>query len=298
MALKHVVVHAGLGTLGQLIVKELLSKKSYVVTALVRPGSVAAKSSTAQALQEAGATVLEVDFKSPAALKAALNGVAAIISAVSELGFLDQLPLIEAAKEAGVKTFIPSEFNGGDLGAYNVQEVLLGPKLATRAALEKSGLAYTYIQIGLLYDYLFTPFLGIDPEKAEANVFGTGDLLLNASSYPDAARFAVDVLEKPESRGRSVQLASDKITINKALDLLEKVTGKKFKRTHYTLEETRAGHAAAKADPNPLVSFMAFLHVQTADPNGYLCVPRENAQLSSARTQTIEEYVNAKFGGK
>eukprot|EP01116_Phalansterium_solitarium_P008136 TRINITY_DN21476_c0_g1_i1.p1 TRINITY_DN21476_c0_g1~~TRINITY_DN21476_c0_g1_i1.p1 ORF type:complete len:119 (+),score=17.26 TRINITY_DN21476_c0_g1_i1:113-469(+) len=116
MASKHVVVHAGFGILGQLIIKELLSRKSYTVTTLVRPGSVAAKSSTAQALQDAGAKVVEVDFKSPDALKAALHGVDAIISAVSGTGFLDQIPLIEAAKEAGVKTFIPAEFGGYDVG--------------------------------------------------------------------------------------------------------------------------------------------------------------------------------------
>lgn len=51
-----------------------------------------------------------VDYGSEDSLKEALSGVEVVISTLSQGGFAFQTPLFEAAKAAGVKLAVPSEF--------------------------------------------------------------------------------------------------------------------------------------------------------------------------------------------
>ena len=104
-----IVLAGGTGDLGARIAWALLERGA-VVRALVRsksdPGAVAA-------LHRQGAQVVKVDFESTASLTSACDGAACVVSALSGLyGVVveAQTRLLEAAVEAGVPRFIPSDF--------------------------------------------------------------------------------------------------------------------------------------------------------------------------------------------
>ena len=59
-----------------------------------------------------GATLIEGDISNPISFQDKLKGIDVVISAISEGAFQYQIGLIKAAKAAGIKRFVPSEFGG------------------------------------------------------------------------------------------------------------------------------------------------------------------------------------------
>jgi uncharacterized protein YbjT (DUF2867 family) len=73
---------------------------------LVRAASI--NSDANQALAKRGVTLTLTDLRGPKEdLVKALKGVDIVISAIIFTNFKDQIPLADAAKEAGVKRFVP-----------------------------------------------------------------------------------------------------------------------------------------------------------------------------------------------
>lgn len=62
---------------------------------------------SAAELKAQGASVVAVDYDSPASLVAALKGVEVVISAIGGHDFSVQKVIANAAKEAGVQVFVP-----------------------------------------------------------------------------------------------------------------------------------------------------------------------------------------------
>jgi threonine dehydrogenase-like Zn-dependent dehydrogenase len=94
----------GAGTLGILII-EALAAKNVSLVVLSRPGSAT------KTVPPSVKTVL-VDYDDAAAVTAVLeeNKVDVVISTVAYEGLASQNSLVDAAKLAGVKLFVPSEF--------------------------------------------------------------------------------------------------------------------------------------------------------------------------------------------
>lgn len=106
---RPIILAGATGDLGHRIANYLLQKGA-LVRALVRTGS---NKPNIIALREAGAEIAEVDFSSPQALAEACRGGACIVSALSGLRgvIVDaQTQLLNAALEAGVPRFIPSDY--------------------------------------------------------------------------------------------------------------------------------------------------------------------------------------------
>lgn len=79
------------------------------ISALVRPSS--AEKPEVKALAEKGVRVLIADISSPVDdLVSVLSGADILISAIGGMAQLAQMNLVTAAKEAGVKRFIPCDF--------------------------------------------------------------------------------------------------------------------------------------------------------------------------------------------
>ena len=93
----------GAGTVGTPMVQALLARNVPVVV-LTRP--------TSSAKLPAGAKIAPVNYADVAAVTSILrsNKVDAVVSTLSGEGFASQKPIADAAKAAGVKLFVPSEF--------------------------------------------------------------------------------------------------------------------------------------------------------------------------------------------
>lgn len=141
----------GGGSIGSVILRGLVQAPHLQITALKRIGS---KSSFPTA---ANLDVLESDF-THASLVSIFRGNDTVISVVGREGIAYQKPFVDAAVEAGIKRFLPSEF-GINGQSKTVQEV--APFFAVKQELldylvekEKDGLTWTGLIIGALFDWV------------------------------------------------------------------------------------------------------------------------------------------------
>ena len=106
---KLIVLAGATGNLGGRIARALLQRGAGVI-ALVRHGSAPGK---VEELRTLGATIAEVDFSRLATVTGACSGASCVVSALSglrEVNVDSQTLLFEAALEAGVQRFIPSDY--------------------------------------------------------------------------------------------------------------------------------------------------------------------------------------------
>lgn len=109
---------------------------------------------------------MTADYSSHEDLVSAFKGQDAVVSTVGAPALGDQIKLINAAIEAGVKYFIPSEFGGNTLNEKTAKLAVFGKKVATRKYLEEKAsegkINYIVINNGPFFDwgmYSRTPML-------------------------------------------------------------------------------------------------------------------------------------------
>lgn len=105
---------------------------------------------------EGDAKAVQVDYSDEESIKHALTGVDVVISTVP-VGVLDvQGKIAAAAKEAGVKLFVPSEFGGITKGdSENIRSV----KAKVQGQLRALGLPYAAFYTGPFPDYIWTSYV-------------------------------------------------------------------------------------------------------------------------------------------
>lgn len=146
--------------IGQIILKVLSSNARIAVTVLSRQES----SGTTEF--PPGVTVHKTDF-SPSSLQSILRGQDVLISAVGGTAFTEQKKFVDAAIEAGVKRFIPSEFSTSSEDDAVIQLLPLFQQkrdiIDYMKEKEKNGLSWTAIATSGLFDWvscLLLPYLG------------------------------------------------------------------------------------------------------------------------------------------
>ena len=98
--------------------------------------------------------MIQVDYSDKESVKNALTGVDVVISTVAGTALDVQPGIAEAAKEAGVKLFIPSEFGGPTEGAT---EGLFGAKAKVQEQLKAVGIPYALFYTGPFADCIWGP---------------------------------------------------------------------------------------------------------------------------------------------
>jgi len=144
-------VAQGSGNLGTAIVRSLLDT-GFAVTAVSRASS----SSTFPE----GVAVERVDLGSLEAVKSALAGHDAVVSTIATLGVGAQQVLVDAAVEARVSRFIPSEFGintreavGTPIGGILAGKVALVDYLDSKAQ-ENPWFSWTALSTGFFFDWV------------------------------------------------------------------------------------------------------------------------------------------------
>ncbi|KZV84566.1 NAD(P)-binding protein [Exidia glandulosa HHB12029] len=209
---------AGAGGLGALIAEELV-KQGATVFVLTRGDSSKAP---------AGATARKVDYGKEESLVEALKGIDVIVSTLSEGGFAVQPALADAAKKAGVKLFVPSEFG---VKTHEIPEGLLSFKPALHKHLESIGPPYTRYNVGLFSDVPLSPFFGFDLEKKTASLIGNGSSKWAATTRPDIAHFVAYTLThlpKAQLEGAVLSVVGSRIRWDEVVTVLEKKYSGKF----------------------------------------------------------------------
>ncbi|KZV90941.1 NAD(P)-binding protein [Exidia glandulosa HHB12029] len=209
---------AGAGGLGALVAEELLKQRA---TVFVLTRGDHSKVPT-------GATGRKVDYGREESLVDALKDVDVVVSALSQGGFAVQPALADAAKKAGVKLFVPSEFG---IKTHEIPEGLLSFKAALHKHLESIGLPYTRYNVSFFSDFQLGPFFGFDLEKKKASLVGNGSAKWAATTRPDVAHFVahtVTHLPKAQLEGAVLSVVGSLTSWDEVIAVLEKKYGAKF----------------------------------------------------------------------
>jgi len=227
---------AGAGNVGKFIIEELVKLKAVGKVSSVE---VLTRSPDDPKLKELGVTGLKVDYEDPPSLQAALQGKDVVISTLGRPAFHFQELLGQAAKAAGVKLFIPSEFGNPTEGR---EDSWFAQKNAARQKLKDMGMPYMLVYNGPFPDFVFNPHMGWDLPNGKVQISGKGDTPISFTQRRDIGRFVAHVLTSlphEELAWRTFRIEGDRTTMNKIAAEYEQRSGKKLDLSHRSLEELK-----------------------------------------------------------
>lgn len=228
-----ILVAGATGVLGSEIVRRLRARGEKV-RAMVRVSSAPEK---VERLEKMGAEIVRADVKEPPTLRAACDGVNAVISTITTI--LTSQPgdsfeatdgegnkaLIDAARKAGVSKFVFVSFDT----SKSPDMPLSNAKKDVEEHLKKSGMDYTILHPSLFFESWLGPMLFADPGAGTAKVYGKGTDKLRYVAVADVAEFAVQSLSRPVARNATIPVGGpDEVSQREAVQIFEEAYGKKF----------------------------------------------------------------------
>lgn len=265
--IKKVCLVGASGTVGSVIVKELVQAGCFDVSILRRSNS--------SSPSPAGVTEIHI---SPALgleeLTKALTGQDAVVAAFPLKDVSEHIRLVDAAFNAGVRRYIPADYGSCDAASPQAQHHLKlyrdktavrvhCEELAEEASQDQTGASpftWTSIICGHFFDFGLRSGLlhfNIDTEKAQ--ILDAGNIKASASTLRRVGESVVRVLQRHEAtRNRAVYVQSFCPTQLEILASLERATGNKW-------------------------------HTQHLDSNAFL--ERESRRLAAGDHEAVEEIV-------
>jgi len=225
---RAVVILAGAtGNLGGRIAKGILERGGRV-KALVRRTS---NPERLEELRKCGAEIEEVDFDSVPELSGACSGASCVVSALCGLREViveTQTLLLEAAVNAGVPRFIPSDYSIDFTKVPPGINRNLDLRREFHARLDKAPVAATSVLNGM-FAHLLTGEAPVILFKFKRVVYWeNADQLLDFTTMDDSAQFTAAASLDP-STPRFLRIAGDQISARGLADVAGEVTGEKFK---------------------------------------------------------------------
>jgi hypothetical protein len=184
----------------------------------------------------------------------AFRGQDALVSTLPGRPVEVHFRMIDAAIEAGVKRFIPTEYGNNTCAAASEFVELYGEKAKVIAHLksrESTGLTWTAIHTGQFFDWgLEAEWLAYDLKGKKVTMFDSGNTAWSTTTIDTAAATVVKVLLKPEATvNRPVFVASFTVTQQEVLRALEKASGAKWEVDRITSAEAfKKAHELSNAD--------------------------------------------------
>ncbi|KAK1544905.1 isoflavone reductase [Colletotrichum paranaense] len=246
-----VAVLGGTGETGTSIMNGLLSspETKYEITALIRPSSL--EKPEVKALEKRGVKIATVDLSGPEdEIANQLTGHEVVVSAIVADKLLDQIPLANAAKKAGVKRFVPCFFGTvmpgrGMLWFRDQKEDVLNH-------IQTIYLPYTVIDVGWWYQ-ISLPRLASGRIDAVASPFynwiaGDGSVLSGMTDLRDVGKYVARIIADPRTLNHRVFAFTELMSQNEVYDLIEKMSGEKVERKYMSADEIEAAMVKAKDD--------------------------------------------------
>ncbi|RKP04426.1 hypothetical protein THASP1DRAFT_7935, partial [Thamnocephalis sphaerospora] len=223
----NVTVAGGSGELGRKFVRAFLADGDYRVSVLSRADS---QSEALDSLRQQGVSVISVDYNQRDELVQALQGADILVCTLDYVtGMSLQPTLVQAAKAAGVRRFVPSDFADESPELDALYSADTG---AIVRIIEEHQLEYTRYFCGMFYCYLATPDVGIDVKNRKATVVGKGDAPLSLVNRDDIARFVAASLKDPRSKNARFGIQSCSTTFRELVATIEKHSGVKLEVSH------------------------------------------------------------------
>jgi nucleoside-diphosphate-sugar epimerase len=292
-----IVLAGATGDLGFRIAQDLLTRGA-TVHALVRPGNTKPEIA---ALQAQGATVVEVDFNSVAALTQACAGAACVVSALSGLRDVivdTQTRLLEAAVAAGVPRFIPSDYSIDFTKLPDGSNRNLDLRREFGRRLDQAPIQATSILNGMFMDLLTGQAPVILFKIKRVLYWGSADQPLDFTTIADTAAFTAAAALDPTTP-RYLRVAGEVATMRDLQAVASAATGRRFRRLRagglwllkLMIKVTRR-LAPAPTDVFPPWQGMQYLHnMFTGLPK---LAPLDNDRYPDIRWTKVQELLSTK----
>ncbi|KAJ7035088.1 hypothetical protein C8F04DRAFT_550542 [Mycena alexandri] len=205
-----------------------------------------------------GVQLVQVDTSDIAAVTVVLKEhkvdvVISTINAGTPENAAAQKPVVDAAKAAAVKLYVPSEFGCPTDGQT---EGFLGGKNKLAEYVKSVGLPSVRIYTGLFTEYV--PFLKGSGANGKIRVIGKGDTPVSFTSIPDISGFvvhALTTLPPSELENRTFRLEGDRATLNElatkfntSVDHIDSVSGEGGEFITHLLKLFEAGTGSSGWD--------------------------------------------------
>ncbi|KIX07470.1 uncharacterized protein Z518_02123 [Rhinocladiella mackenziei CBS 650.93] len=247
-----VAIVGAAGETGMSIVKALLPSTTpkFEITSLTRPASVNKPINVE--LKNKGVQIVPVSLTGPQdEVVKALAGIDVVISTINPAALNEQIHLADAAKLAGVKRFIPSNWAPvtppeGVMLAREQKERIINHVLKIR-------LGYTIIDVGLWYQVAVPPVpsgrLDYCAAKALKPLWalgGDGNVASALTYLDDIGRYVAHIIADPRTLNKKVFAYNETLTRNQIYDLLERLSGESLERNYVSEEEANKNIEQAK----------------------------------------------------
>ncbi|KAG8698853.1 hypothetical protein FRC11_014131, partial [Ceratobasidium sp. 423] len=239
------------GYIGKTFAKELLTQglELRILTRVESVGSVAL-----QELKANGASIHAISYDDEASIAKALQGADVLVSAVSDAALISaQIPLIKAAKTAGVKLFFPSEYGS----VYEDESVpLIQSKKTVLKTAQDVGLPFTVLSNGGFPEYCFTPRFGYDFAERTVTMWGDGDARISWTTVRSVADWIANVLKTipiEQLQNKHLRIQGNLNTANEIIKLWEQKHNAKLQVDYRPLKEL---DDRIEADKNDIMAFL------------------------------------------
>lgn len=255
----------GAGELGMPVIRNLVRRSKDLphtkITVLLRQSTIDStdieKKRNIDELKELKVELLAGDLTSPSSeLVQIFKEFDAVVSCTGygsgAGGF--QLKLARAVLDAGVKRYFPWQF-GVDfeiIGRGSAQD-LFDEQLDVRELLRsQKATKWVIISTGLFTSYLFEPFFGVvNLETKTINALGSWDTAVTVTTPEDIGKLTAEIFfNEPVIEDRIVYIGGDTVTYGQLADIVESLSGQKFKSKVITISELDNG---LKNDPDNFV---------------------------------------------
>ncbi len=223
-----IVLAGATGNLGARIASALRERGAHV-TALVRPGTIPARTESLRAL---GVTIATVDLNSRSEVAAACVGGSCVVSALAGLAdvIVDaQTVLLDGAVEAGVPRFIPSDYSIDFTKFPAGQNRNLDLRRQFHQRLDRAGISATTIFNGAFADMLATGRMPVILFKLRRVVYwGSADQRMDFTTIDDTAAFTARAATDA-STPRFLRIAGDQLSARELATVVSDVIGQRFR---------------------------------------------------------------------
>ncbi|KAI1850976.1 hypothetical protein JX265_007301 [Neoarthrinium moseri] len=234
-----VLVVGATGRTGMSVAPFFNTDKGKAVTALTRESSLGKPEN--QKLKDRGVQVVAADLLGPKErLVDVLTGIDIVISATFWRNLFDQIPLAEAAKEAGVKRFVPCSFMTpsprGAMRMYDWKDDIL-------AAIQRVYLPWTSIDVGWWSEQVVPSIPSGRTQKYQSPYFekipGDGTMPVALTALADIGNYVAKIIVDPRTLNKKVFAYTDVHTYHEVHDLMERLSGEKTARSYVPASEVK-----------------------------------------------------------
>jgi len=304
---ESLLIFGATGYIGTYITAAIISSKSSFdrIAIFTSPSTAESKAQLLDDLRAKGVEIIIGDINSSEDVSNAFKGIDTVVSAVGRPVIAQQIPWINLAAQAKVKRFFPSEY-GTDIvyNASSATEVPHQQKLKVRAALEASGLEYTYVVTGPYASAFLTsgrgsPEIGaFDVKGKKAVVQSDGKVRVSLTTVGDVGKLVVKALLHPEeSRNRALRVNSFTATPLEIVKEFERQTGDKWEVEFTPFERVRELEKKAYEEGNPRA--VGFTLKRIWGEGGTLYEKRDNWVIGGEEdVETLEDAVKVSIAAQ